>query len=416
MNRPATVTVAVFVDIDGAPLPAGTAYISERRGVVSTTFDYHPGYLADRRAFSISPDLALASSKHHVTHLPGVFSDSAPDRWGRNLIDKRRRAQARADGLGPSAVTEVDYLLGVSDLTRQGAVRFALEPEGPFLAADPGVPKLLELPRLLNAADVVATAGDADDVSLAAVKLLLDAGSGSLGGARPKASVRDGGRLLIAKFPRHSDQWDVMAWEKTALDLAEQAGIRVPGRRLVDVDGRHALLLDRFDRTQTGRVGYLSAMTLVAGHDGGSYDYLEVVEALTEHGSSVDADLAELWRRIAFSLVINNTDDHLRNHGFLRDVGGWRLSPAFDINPNPDTRTQHATTVAYAAGPRSDSLQALLRSAADFWLDTGEAGRALDEMLAATQGWRGVAAGNGITEGECDRFADCFDGLRDRAL
>ena len=408
MTTPTT-QVHVAVDLGGVPVRAGSAYVTERRGVVSVVFDYDAGYLADRRGYPLSPDLSLATGRHSLAGLPGCFADSAPDRWGRNLIAKRIRAQARGEGRHPGSIQEVDYLLGVSDLTRQGALRFALAEGGPYLDAEPGVPKLVALPRLLRAADAVAADGDDDMV---AVKELLDAGSGSLGGARPKASVQDGEKLLIAKFPHHSDEWDVMAWEKTALDLAERCGIRVPRRRLVDVGGRNVLLLDRFDRGEHGRVGYISAMTLLRASDGDQADYLEVAEALSEHGSHVSEDLAELWRRVAFSLIINNVDDHLRNHGFLRDAAGWRLSPAFDINPHPDPGISRATTIGFVNDAET-ARTALLESAADFGLNAAAARSAWEEILAATTPWREVAAGNGITDAGCDKFAPAIDRFRD---
>jgi serine/threonine-protein kinase HipA len=391
---------------------AGSAYLTERRGVVSVVFDYDAGYLADSHAYSLGPDLSLATGRHSLAGLPGCFADSAPDRWGRNLIAKRFRAQARSEGHRSVSIQEVDYLLGVTDLTRQGALRFARVEDGPYLATEPSVPKLVALPRLLRAADVVAGDGDGDSDDMAAVKVLLDAGSGSLGGARPKASVRDGERLLIAKFPHPADEWDVMAWEKTALDLADLCGIRVPHRQLVDVGGRNVLLLDRFDRNKSGRVGYISAMTLLRAKDGDQADYLELAEALSEHGSNVAEDLAELWRRIAFSLVINNVDDHLRNHGFLRDTAGWRLSPAFDINPHPDTGISRATSIGFAAEAKSGRA-ALFASAADFGLTADAAQATWEQTLAATGRWREVAAANGITAAGCDRFAPALDRFRD---
>lgn len=405
MSPAATDRVFVAVARGEMTVPVGSAYITERRNVASVVFDYANEFLADGEAFSLSPDLALATGRHSLTRLPGCFADSAPDRWGRNLIKKRMRAQAREESGQPASLLEVDFLLGVSDLTRQGALRFSSQAGGPYLEEDGGVPKLVALPRLLGAADEVAADGDDD---MAAVKALLDAGSGSLGGARPKASVQDDGRLLIAKFPHYSDEWDVMAWEKTALDLAERCGIRVPGRRIIDVGGRSVLLLDRFDRDERGRVGYISAMTLLNSTDGEDADYLEVAEALSEHGSDVAGDLAELWRRIAFSLVINNVDDHLRNHGFLRERGGWHLSPAFDINPHPDPTMSRATTIGFVAD--ADAGAAALRAAAaDFGLTDDEAQMVWQDVLVGTARWREVASRNGITESAFSRFAPALD-------
>ncbi|SEQ79569.1 type II toxin-antitoxin system HipA family toxin [Microlunatus flavus] len=395
----------VAVDVDGVATPAATAHVSERRGVVSTTLTYEPGWTRSRAAYALSPELALVASRHHVDGLPGAFADSAPDRWGRNLVAKRLRTQARLAQQAPPTIREVDYLLGVADQTRQGALRFSVEEGGPYLDVSADVPRLVALPRLLRAADAVADDGTDD---LAAVKELLAAGSGSLGGARPKASVRAGDRLLIAKFPHAGDQWDVMAWEKTALDLAQACGIEVPTARLVGVGRRRALLLDRFDRRGPARLGYISAMTLLRSADGVSVDYLELAEAMAEHGAAVAADLARLWRRVAFMLVINNVDDHMRNHGFLRASSGWTLSPAFDLNPDPDAGAGRVTTVNFADDAEG-ALRELVAGARQFRLSAAAASAVLDEVLAATRSWRRTARANGVGEGEIHRFAPALD-------
>lgn len=409
MSAVATDRLYVAVERGGVTVSAGDAFVTERRRATSMVFDYDTGYLANRASYSLSPDLPMTAGRHPLTRLPGSFADSAPNRWGRNLIAKRVRAQARADGgAQPRKLREVDYLLGVSDLTRQGALRFSTDPIGPYLGEKAGVPNLLALPTLLAAADVVAADGEND---IAAVKALLDAGSGSLGGARPKASVHDGDRLLIAKFPHHSDEWDVMAWEKTALDLAEASGIRVPGRRLELVGGRSVLLLDRFDRNEEGRIGYISAMTLLGHTDGMDADYTEVAEALSEHGTNVVEDLAELWRRIAFSLVINNVDDHLRNHGFLREGSGWRLSPMFDVNPNPDLAHERVTSIGFEYGADAGA-EALMQSAADFGLNEDQATGIWAAVLQGTASWRAVASRNGVSDASSNRFAPVLNHFR----
>lgn len=372
---------------------------------MTTVFSYEATYQADRRGYGLGPDLSLIDGRHHVPALPGCFADSAPDRWGRNLI--RRRLLAEEDRDPGATVREIDYLLGVSDATRQGALRFAHDAAGPFLSDAGGVPQLVALPHLLASADAV----DGDEDDLAAVKALLDAGSGSLGGARPKASVLDDGRLLIAKFPHRRDQWDVMAWEKTTLDLAERCGIRVPARRLVQMGGRSVLLLERFDRQASGRLGYISAMTMLRASDGAQADYSEVAEALSEHGSDVADDLVELWRRMVFSVVVNNVDDHLRNHGFLREGAGWRLSPAFDINPHPDVSMSRVTTIGFAADPLRGH-DALLDVAPDFGLDRSSAAAVYAEVLEGTSGWRTVADGNGVIRRERELFAPALDRFR----
>jgi len=288
----------------------------------------------------------------------------------------------------------------VSDETRQGALRFKTDVDGEFQHPTPDVPKLIALPALMHAADAVSR--DEPD-NMEAIKTLLDAGTGSLGGARPKASVRDGDRLLIAKFPHYADGWSVIAWEKTALDLAEAAGIAVPNRRLVGVEGNPVLLLDRFDRQGTRRVGYVSAMTLLEAHDGQPRDYTEIAEIIPENSSATTADLHQLWRRIAFSVAVHNTDDHLRNHGFLRHKGGWRLAPAFDINPNPDIAAQRVTSIGGATNP-ADEVKALLLYSESFGLTDSQARVVLREVADAAGDWEAAARRNGIAEAEISRF------------
>ena len=399
----------VAVQIGEQTVEAGVAFIERHRNSTSTTFRYDDDYLANPSGYALDPGLSLFEGTQSVNGLPGAFQDCSPDRWGRNLVTKRIRAEDLNEGRTARSVGELDYLIGVSDLTRQGALRFRRERVGPYLDPDPTVPKLVELPRLLRAADVV-TKDDGDD--MAAIKALLDAGSGSLGGARPKASVRSDDRLFIAKFPHHNDEWDVMAWEKTALDLAARAQIDVPKSELVPVGRRRVLLVNRFDRDGLkGRLGYISAMTLVSGSDGGDYDYLDVAEYLAEHGSRVKADLWQLWRRVAFSVVIHNTDDHLRNHGFLHEASGWQLSPLFDVNPNPSMGDLRATTIA-GAQTASDEVAGLMALAHDCGLAPKDSRRVLEEVLSATADWRHLALKNGIAESALPRFHDAFESRR----
>jgi serine/threonine-protein kinase HipA len=204
-----------------------------------------------------------------------------------------------------------------------------------------------------------------------------------------------------------------MAWEKTALDLARRAGIDVPRSELVKIEGRSVLLLEGFDRNREQRIGYISAMTLIEGRDGEVRDYTEIAETLPEHDSRTSEDLRELWRRIAFSVAIHNTDDHLRNHGFLRDgAKGWRLSPVFDVNPNPDVAEERVTGIG-GARSRSDELTGLMTYADTFDLTQAGAKCVLAEVSDATADWRKIASDNGIDESERIRFEGAFEGLRD---
>ncbi|MEP6650168.1 MAG: type II toxin-antitoxin system HipA family toxin [Lapillicoccus sp.] len=398
----------VFTQFDGVDVEVGTAHFTRRRNALSTTFRYTPQYLAHRGAYPVDPSFGLYAGAHQSTGLPPAFSDCAPDRWGRNLIIKKAQAVSAREGVPLPTMSDVDFLVGVSDLTRQGALRFQSLGGGQFLDPGPTVPKLVELPRLMRAAESVAHDGG----DMAAIKELLDAGSASLGGARPKASVRDGDQLFIAKFAHPGDEWDVMAWEKTALELAQRAGIETLVSTLLRVEGRSVLLLERFDRRGARRVPYISAMTLLGAHDGDARDYTELAETVPEHGSRVSKDLRELWRRIAFSVAVHNTDDHLRNHGFLRRTSaGWDLSPVFDVNPNPDASQERVTGIG-GARSRGDELSALLAYADVFDLTHRDAKTVLAQVEDATRGWRAVAASHGINRSEISRFEAAFEGAR----
>ncbi|WP_245570397.1 type II toxin-antitoxin system HipA family toxin [Microbacterium luticocti] len=273
---------------------------------------------------------------------------------------------------------------------------------GEFEHPGTDVPKLVALPRLMRAAEEAGR----DDPPEEALKALLDAGSGSLGGARPKASIADDERLLIAKFGHSADEWDVMRWEKIVLDLAEHAGIACPRSSLVEVSGRAVLLIERFDRETGHRIGYISALTLLEADDGETHDYLDVADALSTVSPQASADLAQLWARIAFSVAVHNTDDHLRNHGFLRAKNGWRLSPVFDVNPDPDQHSRR-TTIAGATDP-VDEARALLDCAPLFGLTPEHAHATITRVIEAVSSWRTRAHAHRVTDHEITRFAPVF--------
>lgn len=334
----------VFDCSTGIDLPVGTARFSLRRRAVSTTFSYSDDWLLAEDAYAIDPSLPLMAGLSHCPGLPGAFRDSSPDRWGRTLIERNHRDDAATDGRTLRRLDEVDYLLGVFDRTREGSLRFR-EPGGAFLAASSSVPPVVQLPRLVRASHDVAR----HEAGHAEVKELLDAGSGSLGGARPKASVVDGDKLLLAKFSHPEDEWDVMAWEKTMLDMAAAAGIDVPAAKLVRVGDESVLLLDRFDRDGSRlngrRVPYMSAMTALGSADGEQRDYAELAEAMADLAKDAASMLEQMFVRVVFSVAVANTDDHLRNWGFLRRRG-WGLAPMFDVNPNPYENVRRATSIA----------------------------------------------------------------------
>lgn len=397
--------IEVHVDVEGATLHAGIAHFTRNRGRVTTAFTYAPSYLATSGAPAIDPELPLVSGTQYVARLPGAFSDGAPDRWGRNLIDKRERSQARDASRRARSLDDVDYLLGVSDETRQGALRYRLPGADGFAGPDGSVPKLIDLPQLLRASDSVVD----DESAPRAVKALLDAGTGSLGGARPKAAVRwDDGRLGIAKFPHASDQWDVMAWEALSLQIAEDAGLPVPVRRLVQVGDRNVLLLVRFDRTEGNRIGYISAMTALETTDGDAADYVDLADRLTDLSARIRADRAGLFARVALNVAIGNTDDHLRNLGFLADRALWRLSPVFDVNPNPDLAARRQTAIGGAVDV-DDEVDGLRELARACGLDRTAAGTAIARVVESAERWRSAAAAIRIPEREIQRMAEALD-------
>jgi len=403
----------VYVDLDGVSHRVGRLWSHWRRNRESATFEYDHDWLAHAERFALEPALALGPGPFHTAPgraLFGAIGDSAPDRWGRTLMRRAERHRARAARETPRTLCEIDFLLMVDDEARQGALRFAEQEGGPFLAAYGAsrIPPLIELPRLLAAAEhVIATAVDnvADDL-----RLLLAPGS-SLGGARPKASIRDrDGELAIAKFPHQGDEWDQVRWEAVALALARRAGITVPHWRLEEVAGRKVLILRRFDRQRDVRIPYLSAMSMLGAQDNEHRSYLEIVDALRRHGAHAKADMRELWRRIVFTVLISNTDDHLRNHGFLyAGPEGWTLSPAFDLNPVPRDVSPRVLSTAIDL-ENTDASLALAYEIAAYCGLTEKDGRAIaGEVGAAVAGWRDEAQLLGLSQADCTRMASAFE-------
>ena len=401
-------TVKVFLDTPEAPVQVGTLWPRSRQGVESATFTYDPDWLAREARFALSPELPLTAGPHHTPPgraLFGALADSAPDRWGRELM--RRDARRRARGGPPATLLEIDYLLRVSDFGRLGALRFSATEGGPFLAPDDvaPIPPLVELPALLAASDDVLANDESN-----ALRVLLAPGS-SLGGARPKASVRDvDGALAIAKFPMRTDNVSVVRWEAVALLLAERAGIDVPQRRLETIGNAPVLLLRRFDRRANARVPFLSAMAALGAADHERRSYPEFVDFIRQHGAHPKQDLHALWRRMVFNVLISNTDDHLRNHGFLHVPGrGWTLSPAYDLNPTPTDLKPRVLATAIDFDDPTASLQLAFDVAPYFELDAAAARRIAAEVAQATVGWRGAAEQFGIAGTEIRRMASAFE-------
>jgi serine/threonine-protein kinase HipA len=346
----------------------------------------------------------------------GVFKDSSPDRWGEMLIRRRFDRDKRA-GLVPTnaRLGESDYLLGVHDAFRSGALRYKRTPDGPFLDDRDGTaaPPFVRLRELESASRALENDSNDDDPATDEWLRLLLAPGASLGGARPKATVVDpDGHLWIAKFPSAKDRYDVGAWERVVATLAERCGLRVP---ISDArtfgSNEHTFLVRRFDRHATGaRIHFASAMTLTGNNDGADASsgasYLEIAEIIMSQGAAPREDLIELWSRIVFNVMVSNTDDHLRNHGFLLTPdAGWRLSPAFDMNPVPGS-----SGLGLNINESDNALDLeLVRSVAPYFrIRETQAASIIDRIADVVSSWREIAGSLGLKRTEQGAMADAF--------
>ncbi len=401
----------VHLDLDGRTHRVGLLRRQTARGRLdAVTFEYDDAWLANEARFALEPALQLGSgvfaSAATGGRLFGAFSDSSPDSWGRRLLQRAERRQAAREGRHVRTLGEVDYLLGVSDIARLGALRFRLAGDEVFQApSGSGVPALIELPRLLRSAQRIERDEDSDDDLLT----ILAPGT-SLGGARPKASVMDRGHLWIAKFPWEVDEYSQETWEEIAFRLAEGAGIETPNHRLTSVAGRQVLLSQRFDRAGGARIPFLSAMAMTGARDGERSSYPELADALARHGADAKVQTAALFRRMIFNVLISNVDDHPRNHGFLmQGQTGWVLSPAYDLNPTPVDLKARILTTNIDIDDGTCSLDLALSVAPYFGLDTRGARGIVKEVAGSVARWRSVAAAAGASARQADRMASAFE-------
>lgn len=403
--------IYVYIDLQGVTTLVGQLWMRARGGRETATFEYDPSWLAHPQKFALDPALSLGAGAYHTNTGQAIFGaigDSAPDRWGRVLMQRAEARRAQQAQTAQRTLMESDFLLMVNDISRPGALRFTTEPGGPFLATSEMVriPPLIELPRLLSASTSFINESEGDED----LRILLAPGS-SLGGARPKASVVDSDQsLAIAKFPRPDDNFNVARWEGLALRLAERAGIPVPRWRIETISGRDVLILKRFDREGDIRIPFLSAMSMLGARDNEAHSYLEIMDALRQYGANPVEDGAQLWRRIVFNILISNTDDHLRNHAFLYSVaGGWRLSPAYDLNPVPVEVRPRVLSLAVDEHNTAASLEVAFSVAGQFGLSPQQAKDIAREVARVTSDWRSQAQAMGISGAEITRMASAFE-------
>jgi serine/threonine-protein kinase HipA len=410
--------IEVHVDLAGQTRRVGLARSNRARGNETFVFEYAPEWLGDPARFSLEPALALTRGGFAPAAgqaLFGSLADSAPDTWGRRLMQRAERRLAEREVRAVRTLAESDYLLGVADSTRLGALRFRRAGEAEFQAPlRAGVPALIELGRLLQVTERILRDEETDDD----LQLIFAPGS-SLGGARPKASVMDRhGHLSMAKFPRETDEYSVETWEEIALRLAGRAGIATPHHELLSVAGKAVLLSRRFDRNGSIRIPFLSAMAMTGARDGERGSYPELVDALAGNGAQARADAQALYRRVAFNVLVSNVDDHLRNHGFLwQGRAGWSLSPAYDLNPVPVDIKARVLTTNINLDEGTCSLDLLEAAAGYFSLSLAAARAIIKEVAMVTATWRDVARAAGARPADIARMASAFehDDLR-RAL
>lgn len=412
--------VYVYADWHGlnGPVYMGVLHAELLRGKEIFSFEYDSNWLQSGQAQLLDPDLQLYAGMQYLNdqdkHNFGMFLDSSPDRWGRILMRRREAALSRQEKRPEQNLFETDYLLGVYDAHRMGGLRFKLDPNGPFLnnnkeMASPPWASIRELEQIslrLEDDDVVN-----DPEYMKWLNMLVAPGS-SLGGARPKASVLDNeNHLWIAKFPSKNDQSDIGGWEIVTYELAIAAGVNMAEAKAKKfTSANHTFMTKRFDRTKDGeRIHFASAMTLLGHVDGEDYgegvSYLELVEFITTKGANVNEDLEQLWRRIVFIICVSNTDDHLRNHGFILTPGGWILSPAYDINP---VETGTGLKLNISENDNTLDLDLALEVCPYFRLKEDRANEIIEEVKSAVRNWREVATKYGMSNAEQELKSRAF--------
>lgn len=404
------------VHLDAAELGplrrVGFIHKSFARGDAPISFEYDRDWLASGAAFMLDPRLDLFSGEQHSPppRSFGILTDSAPDRWGKVLMERREGARAAQEHRAPRTLHEIDFLLGVQDLTRTGALRFFDPGRQVYLDdGEPGVPPVTDLRELARVSSRLEEPGIEKLPELERLLAVLIAPGSSLGGARPKANFKEGRALWIAKFPSRGDRYDVGGWEYLVHRLASASKVEVPEANLARLSEQYRTFrVRRFDRRGAARRMFSSAMTLLEKADGESASYLDLAQFISDQGARdhIEEDLEQLFRRVLFNVVVGNRDDHLRNHGFIRDSTGWRLAPAYDLNPNP-FRAEHVLTLdGSSAAP---DVPTVMRTAELYRVEETAASRIRGEVERAVSRWKKEAAKLDLGRDEIARMAAVFE-------
>ncbi|MDE7080627.1 MAG: type II toxin-antitoxin system HipA family toxin [Muribaculaceae bacterium] len=386
------------------------------RGRETYGFSYDKGWLAEYGNIFLCEDLQNYPGIQYTRperDIFACFSDALPDRWGRTLLNRREQIAALDEKRQARRLTSFDYLTGIDDASRMGGFRFAETPDGKFINCDASlrVPPLANVRELMLAAHEIEASEENHLLpSRRWLAQLLHPGT-SLGGARPKASVVDEeGYLTVAKFPSRKDDYDVGLWEHFCHVMGRKAGLDVAETATIPGEDYHILLSKRFDRDESGkRIHFASALTLLGLTDGDNastgYGYPDIVDFIIQHGCNVEQNLEELYRRVGFYIIVGNSDDHFRNHGFLLTRSGWQLSPAYDINPtlsdNQSLLIDHSSS--------ESNLEILLKSAGDYMLSDEKALAIINEVKSAMRPWRSEARRLRLPQRDIDMFAPRFD-------
>jgi serine/threonine-protein kinase HipA len=412
--------IQVFADWETLPKPQLMGFLSatQIRGKEIFSFEYDKIWLeTNQNQYVLDPDLSLYNGQQYLNDSKsnfGIFMDSSPDRWGRLLMRRREAAMARLEGRKEQLLFETDYLLGVYDQHRMGAIRFKVLSDGEFLSNNKAMaaPPFTSLRELEQASLNLEKDDSIDNPDYLKWLNMLVAPGSSLGGARPKASVMDSNNnLWIAKFPSNFDDRDTGAWEMVINDLAQQSGIQIAKAMIQKFSSHHhSYLTKRFDRTETNRrIHFASAMTLLGYSDGADYQdgvsYLNLAELIIQNGANIEVDLEQLWRRIVFNVCVSNTDDHLRNHGFLLTDHGWILSPAYDINP---IETGTGLKLNISENDNALDIDLALEVAKFFRLNHQKAKHIADEIKQSVAQWQKIASKYKISRNEQEMVSRAF--------